>query len=120
MLRANPMRRYLSYCAYLLAIFVLGWGFTAYQDVFLGLILGTVVSFLNIFFLQYRVQRAGAAAMEGKKVRSIGTAQRFALAGLAVFIVFQFPDVFHLFSMIIGLMTGYIIIFIDSLLTSNS
>lgn len=120
MLHTNPIRRYMSYGAYLLAIFVLGWGFTTYQDVFLGLILGTIVSFLNIFFLHYRVQRAGDAATEGKKVRSVGTMQRFALAGLAVFIVFQFPDVFHLFSMIIGLMTGYVIIFIDSLLTRNT
>ncbi|MFA8438351.1 ATP synthase subunit I [Pueribacillus sp. YX66] len=118
MLQKNLVRRYLSYAAYLLAFFVLGWGFTSYQDVFLGLILGTIISFINILFLSYRVKKASDAAVEGRKVRSVGMMQRFALAGLAVFIVFQFPDVFHLFSMIIGLMTGYIIIFIDSILNS--
>lgn len=116
MLQKDQVRRYLSYAAYLLAFFVLGWGFTSYEDVFLGLILGTIISFINLLFLFYRVKRAADAAEEGRKVRSVGMMQRFALAGLAVFIVFQFPDVFHLFSMIIGLMTGYIIIVIDSLL----
>lgn len=115
MLQKNAIRRYLSYAAYILALFVLGWGFTPYEDIFLGLILGTVISFINVLFLYYRVKRAADLAVGGKKVRSLGLMQRFALAGLAVFIVFQFPDVFHLVSMIIGLMIGYIIIFIDSI-----
>ena len=114
MLQRNQVRRYLSYAAYLLAIFVLGWGFTSHKDIFLGLILGTII----ILFLSYRVKKAGDAAVEGRKVRSIGMMQRFALAGLAVFIVFQFPDVFHLLSMIIGLMIGYIVLFIDSIITT--
>ncbi len=118
MLQRNQVRRYLSYAAYLLAIFVLGWGFTSHKDIFLGLILGTIISFINILFLSYRVKKAGDAAVEGRKVRSIGMMQRFALAGLAVFIVFQFPDVFHLLSMIIGLMIGYIVLFIDSIITT--
>lgn len=32
---------------YLLALFVLGWGFTSYTSIFLGLLLGTTLSFIT-------------------------------------------------------------------------
>ena len=39
----NRQRKWIFY---LLSIYVLGWGFTSYQTIFLGLILGTCFSFL--------------------------------------------------------------------------
>ena len=33
-------KRVRKYILYLLALYVLGWGFTSYQSIFLGLILG--------------------------------------------------------------------------------
>lgn len=115
MLQKSIVHRYLSYAAYLLAFLVLGWGFTPYHDIFLGLILGTIVSFINIFILYFRIERMGQAVVEGKKVRSLGMLHRFAMAGLAVLIVTLFPDYFHMVSMVIGLMAAYLIIFIDSI-----
>lgn len=43
--------RYRKYMFYLLAIFVFGWGFTSFKEVFLGFILGTAVSFINLWLL---------------------------------------------------------------------
>ena len=42
---------------YLLALYVLGWGFTSYQSVFLGLILGTSLSLLNMWILVKKMDK---------------------------------------------------------------
>ncbi|MFT4415406.1 ATP synthase subunit I [Fredinandcohnia humi] len=105
--------RYRKYIFYLLAIYVLGWGFTAYQTIFLGLILGTVGSFYILFSLVRKDKQFSKAFQEGRKIRSLGTMSRMAVAGLAVLVVVEFPDKFHLGSMVLGLMTSYFVIMID-------
>ena len=40
-----------KYILYFLAIYVLGWGFTEYKSIFMGLILGTSVSLFNHWHL---------------------------------------------------------------------
>lgn len=118
MLQRNPVRRYLVYATNLLALLVVGWGFTTYADVFLGLIVGTTVSFINMFYLYFRVKRASEAAVNGKKAGSLGMLSRFALVGLAVLIVYQFPELIHMGGMIIGISVVYVIIFIDSFIVN--
>jgi ATP synthase protein I len=97
----------------LLAGYVLGWGFTPYQTIFLGLILGTSFSLYNLWLLIRKSKQFQKAMEEGRAARSIGTISRMAAAGLAVLIALQFPEYFHLFSVIIGLMTMYVVIMID-------
>jgi len=92
---------------------VLGWGFTAYKTVFLGLILGTAGSLYILFSLVQKSKQFSKAYDEGRAVRSLGTMSRFATAGLAVLIVMKYPEMFHLGSMVIGLMTAYFVIIID-------
>ncbi|WP_453992995.1 ATP synthase subunit I [Bacillus nitroreducens] len=105
--------RYRKYIFYILAIYVLGWGFTAYKTVFLGLILGTAGSLYILFSLVQKSKQFSKAYDEGRAVRSLGTMSRFATAGLAVLIVMKYPEMFHLGSMVIGLMTAYFVIIID-------
>ncbi|WP_077619911.1 ATP synthase subunit I [Bacillus sinesaloumensis] len=105
--------RYRKYILYLLAIYVLGWGFTAYKSVFLGLILGTLGSLYILFSMVQKHKQFSKAYDEGRAVRSLGTMSRMATAGLAVLIVLEFPEMFHLGSMVIGLMTFYFVIMID-------
>ncbi|MCC3356236.1 ATP synthase subunit I [Bacillus sp. REN16] len=105
--------RYRKYIFYLLAIYVLGWGFTAYKSVFLGLILGTLGSLWILFTLARKNKQFTKAFEEGRTVRSLGTMSRMAVAGLAVLVVMEYPEKFHLGSMIIGLMTAYFVIMID-------
>jgi ATP synthase protein I len=105
--------RYRKYIVFMLSLYVLGWGFTPYPSVFLGLILGTGISLYNLWVMVRKTVRFGQAAAEGKAVRSIGTFSRMASAGLAVIIAFKYPDKFHLISTIVGLMTFYIVIMID-------
>ena len=98
---------------YLLSIFVLGWGFTEHQTIFAGLILGTSLSFFNLWLISRKMKAFDKAIETGGKFRSLGTLSRMASAGLAVLIALEYPDQFHLISTVLGLMTAYIVISID-------
>jgi ATP synthase protein I len=102
-----------SYIFFILALFVIGWGFTPYHSIFLGLILGTSFSLYNLWILARRQQRIGQAITEGKKIKSFGTFTRFAVAILAIIIAMEYPHIFHVTSVILGLMTSYVVIMID-------
>ncbi|MFS0862977.1 ATP synthase subunit I [Fredinandcohnia sp. 179-A 10B2 NHS] len=110
---SEAFTRYRKYIFFLLAIYALGRGFTAYQSIFLGLFLGTVGSLYILFSLVRKNKQFSQAVDEGRKVRSLGSVSRMAVAGLAVLIVMEYPEQFHLGSTIMGLMTCYFVIMID-------
>ncbi len=101
---------------YLLAIYVLGWGFTSYQSIFLGLILGTSLSLLNMWILVKKMDKFSKAIDSGGKVYSLGFFTRVAVALFGVMIAMKYPQYFHFISVVIGLVTSYIVIMIDSFL----
>ncbi|MCJ7840571.1 ATP synthase subunit I [Lederbergia sp. NSJ-179] len=105
--------RHCKYIIYLLAIYVLGWGFTEYKAIFMGLILGTSVSLFNHWNLYRKTNRIEQAMSEDKKVYGIGTLTRMAAVILVVFIALEFEHVFHMTSVIIGIVTAYAVIMID-------
>ncbi|PLT31696.1 ATP synthase subunit I [Peribacillus deserti] len=105
--------RELKYIIYLVAFYVLGWGFTPYKPVFLGLAFGTCLSLFLLWTMVSKNRKLTKAAMEGTKMKSVGTLSRMATAALAVSVALQFPDALHLGSVIIGLMTIYFVIIID-------
>ncbi|MDQ0269260.1 ATP synthase subunit I [Cytobacillus purgationiresistens] len=107
-----------KYMFFLLSIYVLGWGFTSYQSIFLGLILGTALSLFNLWLIVRKTTQFGEAVANGKKVRSLGTMTRMASAALAIIITLEYPEAFHLISVVLGLMTSYIVIMIDFFLQS--
>lgn len=102
-----------KYIFLLLSIYVLGWGFTSYQSIFLGLILGTALSLYNLWLMTRKVDRFGEAVAKGQSVRSLGMISRMATAVLAVMIAMKYPEKVHLVSVVFGLMTSYIVIMID-------
>ncbi len=103
---------------YLLSILVLGAGFTPYPRVFLGLLLGSVVSFYNLWLLQRKTSQFGRAADERGSMMGIGTFSRLAAAALAVVIALRFEENFHIIAVVVGLGTSYVIIMLDYLLFS--
>ncbi|MCM2535729.1 ATP synthase subunit I [Neobacillus pocheonensis] len=103
---------------YLLAIYVLGWGFTSYQTIFLGLILGTAFSMINLWMLIKRMRKFDKLITNGKKVRSLGSLSRLAMAALAIVIALKWTRYFQTGSVVLGLMTNYIVIMIDYLFHS--
>ncbi|GAA0436579.1 MAG: ATP synthase subunit I [Bacillota bacterium] len=98
---------------YLLAIFVLGAGFTPYPRIFLGLLLGSIVSFYNLYLLQKKIVDFTDAAANKTPTRGIGTVSRFAAAALAIIIALRMEENFHIIAVLIGLMTSYLVIMID-------
>jgi ATP synthase protein I len=103
---------------YLLSIYVLGWGFTPYQTIFLGLILGTAFSFINLWMLLRKMKKFDKSITNGKKVRSLGSLSRMAMAAIAVIIATKWPQYFEVICVVMGLMTTYIVIMIDYLFHS--
>lgn len=98
---------------FLLSFYVLGWGFTTYETIFLGLIFGTSLGLFNMWLLARRVDKFGDKVLKGEKVRSLGMMTRMASGILAVMIALEYPDYLHLYSVILGLMTPYFVIMIE-------
>jgi ATP synthase protein I len=106
----NRQRKWIFY---LLSMYVLGWGFTSYKMTFLGLVLGTSFGFINLWLLVRKTESFDKAISKGKKVRSLGSLSRMAMAGIAVVIALRYPEYFQIVPVVIGLMTSYLVIMID-------
>ncbi|WP_010099437.1 ATP synthase subunit I [Ornithinibacillus scapharcae] len=104
---------------YLLAVFVLGAGFTPYLRIFLGLLLGSAISFYNLYLLQKKTIEFTEAVAKEEKARGLGTVSRFAAVALAVIIALRYEEYFHMIAVIIGLMTSYLVIMIDFIKNKN-
>jgi ATP synthase protein I len=109
-------KRVRKYILYLLALYVLGWGLTSYQSIFLGLILGTSLSLFNLWILDRKMKRFGEVMVNGGKIHSLGLLTRMATAVFAVLVAMEYSSYIHLISVVIGLMTAYIVIMIDNFL----
>lgn len=101
---------------FILAIFVIGWGFTSYQEVFAGLIIGTLFGIYNMWILVRKMERFDRAVAEGTKVRSLGTALRFASGVAAVAVAILFAEHIHLISTVIGLMIPYALLLAERII----
>lgn len=95
---------------FILAAFVLGWGLTPYQAIFAGLTIGSLFGIYNMWILVRRMDKFDRAVAEGSKVRSLGTALRFASGVAAVAIAILFAKHIHLVSTVIGLMVPYVLL----------
>jgi len=98
---------------FLLALFVLGWGFTDWKTVFAGLILGSLFGMYNFWILLRRLERFDRSFTEGKKATSLGTAMRFASGVAAAAIAISLPEQFDMSSTVIGLMIPYVLLLVD-------
>ncbi|MCQ6264899.1 ATP synthase subunit I [Fictibacillus sp. WQ 8-8] len=108
-------RRYIKYTLFMLSFFVLGYGVTSCKSIFLGLSFGTLFSLFNLWSMYSSIERLGQAVINQQKVRTMGSLSRLLMGGLAALIAIRFPQFFNLLSVVIGLMTVYIIMLIDSL-----
>nr|WP_044476775.1 ATP synthase subunit I [Oceanobacillus massiliensis] len=99
---------------YLIAIMVIGSGFSSYQEIFNSLLLGSAVSFYNLWLLQHKTKALGKAVVETGKVRGgLGTFSRLAATMLTVLIALRFNETFHIIAVVFGLISSYIVICLD-------
>jgi ATP synthase protein I len=113
------MARQRKWMFYLLAILVLGAGFTPYLRIFLGLLLGSSISFYNLYLLQKKTIEFTEAVAKKEKARGLGTISRLAAVALAVVIALRYEAYVNMTAVIIGLMTSYVVIMIDFILFKN-
>lgn len=81
---------------------------------FLGLMIGTIVGFYNLWLLQRKTHILGEAAAKSGKRTGMGTISRLAMAALGTLIVLHYD--LSIIGFIIGLMLVYPIIMIDFLI----
>lgn len=99
---------------YLLVIIALAATLTPYTRFFLGLLLGSAVSLYNLWLLQRKVYDFGKAVAEKRSPLGLGTLTRIVTSVLAVAIALRFEDVIHLYAVIIGLASSYVVLLVDS------
>lgn len=108
-------KRFTFYTIVLIIIFAILSFLPSYQSVFLGLLVGSLVSLVHLWTTYFQVKRLGEAIEEGRSKFSLGTLFRIGIALAVLYVAYQNPDIFHFTSVIIGLMITYIIIFVHSL-----
>ena len=106
-------KRYLKYTFTLLSVYAILWGTTPYKAEALGMVLGTIIGTYNIWLLSRKTAQLGEMVSQERGMKSIGTVSRMAAAVLAVVIAMRYPDTFNVFFVVLGLMTGYLVIMID-------
>ncbi|GEN57725.1 ATP synthase subunit I [Halolactibacillus alkaliphilus] len=82
------------------------------QPILFGLLLGGVVSYVNLCLLQLNVTRLGRVAINGKGFAMAGTILRIGAALLVVILVERYLPYIPIVAVIIGLMFKYVVVLI--------
>lgn len=113
------VQRQKKYMYNLLALFVLGWGFTSYKDVFLGLIIGTIFGFLSLRIVAHKTDKLLDRVTQGGTVKykatAVSTYSRLAAIGLLILFAAKYQHLMAMWSLALGLLTGYLVMIIDFL-----
>lgn len=106
-------KRQQKWMLYLLIIFLLGALLTPYEHIFLGLLLGHVVSYYGLRLLHNRGKAYGKAIVEDGRPPGLGTFLRLVGAAIAILIAIKFEHKVHLIAVVCGLMTSYVVMLVD-------
>lgn len=109
------VKRLAKIMCYLLALFVLGWGFTEYKTIFAGLILGTSISLANAIYTAIKVRQFGKRIAAGLKPGGLGLLTRFSMVALAAMVAIRYSDIFSVLALAVGLFLTPLVLFIDGL-----
>ncbi|WP_413377945.1 ATP synthase subunit I [Alkalihalobacillus sp. 1P02AB] len=122
----NKMKQYTIIFLIALVVTIICFFVTPYPDVFLGLTLGFLVSYLNLLTIYQKTSLIGRIASNLQKHSMIPVlfagfsyAIRISLVILALFVAMQFPDEVNLISVIAGISLVYVIIFVDTITQSG-
>lgn len=108
---AGRQRKWLLYILLIVAILTF---FVEDRHFFLGLLIGTAVSFYNLWLLQRRTNLLGESAERSGKRTGLGTVSRLSMAALGTLITIHYDA--SIIAFVIGLMLVYPVIIVDFLL----
>lgn len=112
------VQRISKYTAFLLIIFAVGT-LTPLSKIFLGLVIGTIVSLINTILTAWKINIIGGVAASSpsqSKRASVGMLSRMALSVLAMLIAMEYPDYFNIYSTLVGLFLTQIIAVVDGII----
>ncbi|SDZ45671.1 ATP synthase protein I [Evansella caseinilytica] len=106
-------KRYSIYTAAIIFFFLLLALLFEQTEFFIGFAFGAAISLLNLINTYFQVKRIGKAVESGKTKWSFGTVSRILTSVFAVFIALEYPQIFDLTGVIIGLMVTYVMILFE-------
>lgn len=113
-------KRQRKWMLFLIALFLMAAGistFTKYQPVFYGLLLGILIGFYNVWFLQRKISMFSETIMDSdNKRQGLGMISRFAAVILGAMIAIKFDMYFNLIAYLIGFVLLYPVMMIDLIL----
>ncbi len=100
---------------YILALFILLAAMLPdYRPLFLGLLLGSVISYYGMRILQNRLRKFGESAIESGKPIGLGTIFRLLGGILAVFLAFYLDEKVNYVGVVAGLGVAYVVLLVDA------
>lgn len=113
-------KRQRKWMLYIISFLLMAAGlgtFTKFQPVLYGLLLGTLISLYNIWFLQKKVSKFSETIMDAESKRQgLGMISRLAAVVFGAILVIKFDAYFNLVSYLIGFVLFYPVIMIDLIL----
>lgn len=110
-------KRQRKWMLYLISLFLMVAGistYTKYQPIFYGLLLGILIGFYNVWFLQKKISRFSETIMDSdNKRQGLGMISRFAAVILGTIIAVKFDMYFNLIAYLIGFVIFYPVMIID-------
>lgn len=107
------IQRQRKYMTIFLVTFILGAITTPFKTIFLGLLLGSSISFYNQLLLHRKISLFGEKVIRAEKPKGLGFISRLAAVAFAAIIVLRFPEHFNIIALLIGLMISYLVLVID-------
>lgn len=100
---------------YILALFILlAAALPEYRPLFLGLLLGSVISYYGMRLLQNRLRKFGSTAIESGKPIGLGSFIRLIGGVLAVFLTFYLDGKVSYVGVVAGLGVSYVVLLVDA------
>lgn len=87
---------------------------TPFTRFFVGLLLGSSISFYNLWLLQRKVYDFGKAVVGTGSSLGLGTLTRIVTSILGVVIALRFEEFINLYAVVIGLASSYVVLVVDS------
>ncbi|WP_059104136.1 ATP synthase subunit I [Shouchella shacheensis] len=115
----KQLRHYILLTVLAVLLLLIGYVVTPYSAFFLGLILGLFTSLLNLWTTYRNAHIIGGTHSSSKWLSmilvSFGFIFRISMALVAIWFALEYPELFHVLAVVIGLGLMYVIMMLDML-----
>lgn len=98
----------------MILIMIIGTVLTLGQRTWLGLLLGSLASYTNLWLLQRHINQIAEVAMGYRRFATAGTISRIGSALLVVALAWRYDAYINFFAVVMGLMLKYVVILLEA------